>query len=316
MRIVALLASYNEARFIQHTIRHLAAQGVESYLIDNGSSDGTLELARELSAAGLIGWRHLPRHGEYDWGAVLAAKERAASELRADWFLAQDCDDFRIGPEGHDGTLAEALAEVDGNGYDAVHFDEYTFQPVAEAPDHDHERFQETLRWFYRFAPAPLHRVNAWKHRSQPIDLVASGGHQVRFAGRRVAPTPFRMRHYMTLSAEHAASKYDIAFAHRYVALGWHGWRARRPRGPLTLPPAHALLEYRSDADLTARHRPLRRHIMGDLWEGRRPRLPRPAGWSWQLQRALVRWLGRVPAKGLLASPSGELSAPRRLAPP
>jgi hypothetical protein len=65
MRIVAILAAYNEARFIQQVIRHLASQGVETYLIDHSSTDGTLELARTLTGQGLMGWEVMPRTGVF-----------------------------------------------------------------------------------------------------------------------------------------------------------------------------------------------------------------------------------------------------------
>lgn len=292
MRIIALLASYNEARFIRHTIRHLAAQGVESYLVDNDSTDGTLELARELEGQGLIGWERLARHGVYDWGAVLAIKERRAGVLRADWFLAQDCDDFRLGPPGT-ATLAEGFAMADREGFNAVNFTEFTFQPVLEAPDHDHDDFLDTLRWFYPFAPVPQHRINAWKNNGQAIDLVTSGGHEVAFRGRRVAPYDFRMRHYMMLSERQALAKYRIAYRRQNVDIGWHGWRARLPKGPLLLPPARALLHYRSDVDLRTDLRPLRHHVLARIWEGRTPRFPRSPGWRWQLRFALRRFSAR-----------------------
>ena len=294
MRVIALLASYNEARFIRHTIRHLAEQGVESYLIDNQSTDGTLELARQFEGSGLAGWSRLERRGVYEWGGVLAAKEQVAQELQADWFLAQDCDDFRIAPAGMAGTLGEALQEVDLEGFNAVHFDEYTFQPVLEAPHHDHDRFLDTLRWFYPFAPAPQHRINAWKNLGQPVDLQQSGGHQVAFPGRRVAPHRFRMRHYMMLSQRQAMTKYGIDYDPESVRRGWHGWRAHRPRGPLLLPPARSLYTYRSDSDLRPELPALDRHILGEIWEGRRPRFPHSPGWDWLVRHRVARALGRA----------------------
>ena len=42
MRIVAILAAYNEEKILARVIRWLADQGVETYLIDNESTDGTL----------------------------------------------------------------------------------------------------------------------------------------------------------------------------------------------------------------------------------------------------------------------------------
>ncbi len=292
MRIIAILASFNEARFIQHAIRHLAQQGVESYLLDNESTDGTLDLARQLQGQGLMGWEVLPRNGVYAWSEILAAKERVASQQSADWFLHQDCDEFRLPPEGYP-TLMEALQVVDHEGYNAVHFDEYTFQPVLEAPDHDHDRFLQTMRWFYPFAPFPLHRLNAWKASVGAVNLQGSGGHQVAFPGRLIAPLSFRMRHYMMLSHRQAITKYRLVYDQKSVDIGWFGWRSRSPRGPLVLPPARALMDYTCDADLKPVGSPLKQHILGELWDGRIPLLPREPGWRWRLHYQLQRWRSR-----------------------
>ena len=55
MRIVALLAVHDEERFIGGCIEHLAGQGVEAYLLDNDSTDGTVEIAERHLGHGLIG---------------------------------------------------------------------------------------------------------------------------------------------------------------------------------------------------------------------------------------------------------------------
>ena len=50
MRVVALLATYNEERFVGGCIEHLQRQGIETYLIDNESTDATVEIAGALRA--------------------------------------------------------------------------------------------------------------------------------------------------------------------------------------------------------------------------------------------------------------------------
>lgn len=290
MRIIAILASYNEARFIQHVIRHLGRHGIESYLIDNESTDGTLELARACESDGLVGWEVLPRQGIFAWSEVLQAKQQVAARLPADWFIHQDCDEFRLPPPGYD-RLADAITDMDRQGYNAIHFDEFTFQPVLEAPDHDHDRFLETMRWYYPFSPFPLHRLNAWKASVGAVDLRQSGGHQVQFPGRHIAPLHFRMRHYMMLSRAQAIIKYQRTCDQKSIEQGWHGWRAHPPSGTLLLPPAHALYTYRDDEHLRAEAPPLAKHILAELWEGRRPAFPRRPGWAWEIRfRASQVW--------------------------
>jgi|APTNR8051073442_1049403.scaffolds.fasta_scaffold00178_26 hypothetical protein len=292
MRIIAILAAYNEARFIQPVIRHLAQQGVETYLIDHSSTDGTLDLARTLTGQGLMGWETFPRAGVFVWSELLAQKERAAQQLDADWFIHSDCDEFRLPPAGWP-TLAAAIADMDRQGFNAIHFNEYTFIPVLEAPDHDHDRFQETMRWYYPFAPFPNHRLNAWKRSPHPAQLQPTGGHQVEFPGRRIAPTAFRMKHYLMLNQDQAVRKYARINDAESMAKGWHGWRARPMAPTLLLPPARALLTCTRDADLLPEAPTLARHVLGDLWEGAWPSFPRDPGWWWRLRYAARCWSNR-----------------------
>jgi cellulose synthase/poly-beta-1,6-N-acetylglucosamine synthase-like glycosyltransferase len=45
LRVLALLATYNEERFIEGCLEHLVRNGVEIYLMDNDSTDDTLGIA-------------------------------------------------------------------------------------------------------------------------------------------------------------------------------------------------------------------------------------------------------------------------------
>lgn len=116
MRVVALLATYNERRFVASCLAHLHEQGGETYLIDNCSTDGTVEIAERYIGRGLLEIESFPRDGVYRWREILERKEQLARALDADWFLHVDADEFRLPPPGA-GTLADALAEVDRAGY-------------------------------------------------------------------------------------------------------------------------------------------------------------------------------------------------------
>lgn len=246
MRVVALIATYNERRFIAPCLEHLHDHGVESYLIDNGSTDETVEIAQRFLDRGLIGIEELPREGVYDWRGLLRRKEELAAEFarqkEADWLLHLDPDEVRLPPPGEN-TLATALATVDRAGYNAVNFLECTFVPTREEPDHDHPDFQRTLRTYYAFCPSFPHQLKAWKaaDASHP-DLVTKGGHRITFEGLRMHPRSFPMKHYLFLSVPHAVEKYvDRQYDAGEVERGWHGWRARLQPEGIHLPRASEL---------------------------------------------------------------------------
>ena len=198
---------------------------MDVYLIDDGSTDRTAALAAGYLGRGLIGLETLPHDGTFRLRRQLERKEELAAELDADWFVHQDVDEFRISRRSR--SVAEALAEADGQGFTAVDFLEFTFVPTREVPDHDHPEFRSTMRWYYPFRPRPHDRVNAWKRQEKRVELAWSGGHRVRFPGLRRAPRALAMRHYLCLSPAHAARKFvERRYDPAELASGWHVWRA------------------------------------------------------------------------------------------
>ena len=266
MRVLALIAAYEEERFIEPCLAHLERHGVEAYLIDNGSRDRTVELAERRLGRNLVGIESFPRGAGdvYDWSGLLRRKEELAGELQADWFIHLDPDEVRL-PPAPGRTLAEALAAVDREGFNAVNFAELAFVPTREAPDHDHPDFARTLRTYYPLMPEYPHRLNAWKA-GRPVDLREKAGHQVRFEGLRMYPESFPMKHYVFLSVEHAIEKYvRRRYDREEVEAGWHGWRAGLSAEQIRLPGEAELRVSGGDADLDPSN-PSRYHCFDRRW--------------------------------------------------
>jgi glycosyltransferase involved in cell wall biosynthesis len=250
MRILALIATYNEERFIAGCLEHLFEQGVEAYLCDNGSTDATVAIASRYLGAGLRAIEHIPRHGVFQWRNILERKEALANELSADWFMHLDADEIPLAPR-HGQRLVEAFSDADAAGYNAIQFSELTFVPTREDPDHDHSEFRRTMRWYYSFAPRKLHLVRAWKRQSRRVDLANSGGHAVAFEGRTISPECGRMCHYLFLSRGHAVRKYvHRTYDPAEVRDGWHGWRASITPETIRLPSRSQLKTAGDDDDL------------------------------------------------------------------
>lgn len=238
MRVIALLATYNEERFIRSCLEHLLGQGVYVYLIDNCSTDRTLRIAREYLGRGLIGIETFPRSsGVYRWQAILKRKDELARTLEADWFMHVDADEIHLPPRA-DQTLAEAFAEVEEAGYNAVDFQEFVFVPTREYPDHDHPDYRRTMRWYYPFNPSSSPRLmRAWQRQKELVGLGKRGGHKLDFPGMRLYPLKFLMKHYLFLSTRHILHKYgNRNFEKAEIERGWHGWRARLKAERILLP--------------------------------------------------------------------------------
>jgi len=272
VRAVAIIAVHNEERFVDAGLTHLFAQGVEAYLINNDSTDGTIDLARRHLGHGLIGIERLPRGDCFSWRPLLERKQELAATLPGDWFIHSDMDELRVAPSASL-TLAQALAQVDREGYNAVNFFEFMFIPTRESPDHDHPRFPQTMRWYYPFLSSPLQQVRAWKRQPAPVNLIEFGGHRVSFPGRKIYPVVFPVRHYQFLSVPHAIRKYvERRFDPNEVAAGWHKSRAALRVEGIRLPSESELRPYASDDALDASN-PRRRHFLFDAdWAALQPR--------------------------------------------
>ncbi len=207
MKIIAIIAVYNEELHLPYCLEHLWAQGIQTYIIDNGSIDRTPEIARSFLNRGVIHLERFSRPGMFELDPLLRRKEEIALELKADWYIHHDADEIRHAPNPHR-TLAEGVLAVDRAGYNAINFDEFVFIPTGPDENYEHGGFVEEMQYYYFFEPMLQRRINAWKNFGQQIDLHNSGGHQVQFQGRRVYPHNFIMRHYMALSHAHIIRKY------------------------------------------------------------------------------------------------------------
>jgi glycosyltransferase involved in cell wall biosynthesis len=251
MRVIALLATYNEERFVTACLENLIEQGVEVYLIDNCSTDQTVAIAEGYLHRGLIGIETLARDGLFSLRPQLRRKEELAVALDADWFLHVDADEMHRPPRS-DLSLPRALAEVEALGYNAVNFLEFCFIPTREAPNHDHADFQQTMRSYYPYQPRWPGRL-AWKRQDHRVELAWSGGRSLRLDSRKLYPEWFPMRHYLYLSLEHAVAKYVARHLDPIeVAHGWHDLRPGAEPDIGKLPGEADLRTYTSDDELDA----------------------------------------------------------------
>ena len=251
MRLLAILAVRNEIRYMESCLAHLVGQGAFVHVIDNESTDGTLEAAERWLGHGVSAIDHQPWTGAFELREQLRLKEVVARTVPADWYLHLDADERREAPRPF-ATLVDGLIEVDRLGFNSVDFDEFVFIPTADDPSFDSADFESRMRWYYHYEPASPDRlrINAWK-RTDDVDLVGLGGHHVRFPGQRVFPRPFIMRHYPVLGVEHATEKYgQRIFSPSELADSWHGDRAAFPGRSLVFPSRSRLKVASTDTPL------------------------------------------------------------------
>jgi glycosyltransferase involved in cell wall biosynthesis len=230
VRVIAILAAYNEEDIIAQVVANLIGEGVLVYLIDDHSTDGTVTAVQPYLGKGLIGVESMPsvageeNDGRFHWERVLRRKESLALELDADWFIHHDADEFRESPwPGR--TLYEGIGAVDRLGYNAIDFAVLNFPPT-----HDEFRPGQDIRPIFRHHEPPgafdRLQVKAWKQSPAGVDLTSSGGHDARFPGRRIFPVRFLLRHYPIRGQAHGERKVFADRVPRFSpderARGWH----------------------------------------------------------------------------------------------
>ena len=247
-RIVALLAIRNEALYLEKCLEHHYQQGIEVCIIDNDSTDNSLNIAQKFLDRNVFRIERQEYKGNFDLCEQLRIKENLASEIQADWFIHCDADEIREAPE-HYSSLYQGILAASMAGYNAINFDEFIFIPLDENERHENKDFVKSMRHYYFFEPYPLRRINAWKKTNSPIDLVSSGGHNVLFADRKIFPENFILRHYIGLSASHLNFKYSQrVFSESEVNdRRWHGWRAKFSKYRIGLPAVENLKLYLGD---------------------------------------------------------------------
>lgn len=262
LRIVALIAVRNEAMYLARCLEHLYQQGIDACIIDNESTDESLDIAKSFLGRGVFRIENQPYHGYFDLTAQLSLKEKLAGEIDADWFIHHDADEIREAPNPYR-TLKEGIEAVDRAGYNAINFDEFVFIPTSECESYEGKDYVETMRHYYFFETAPMRRVNAWKKTNQPVHLVASGGHKIEFGGRKIFPASFILRHYIGLSADHLKQKYSTRI-YSDTELHERGWFQARQSwrdGKLVLPDESEMKETTNKSDFPDKSTPLLEHI-------------------------------------------------------
>jgi hypothetical protein len=238
---------------IESTIRHLVAQGVAVYVLDNWSSDGTAERVQSHLGDGVIGMERFPLDGpaqHFDWHGALSRFEELGVELPCDWFLHVDADERRLSP--WPGTsLRNALYHVDRAGFNCIDHSVLVFHPSdAEFPDRGDP--EQLLRHF-EFGGRPGHflQIKGWKNLGVRVEHASSGGHDAHFEGKRVYPYNFLLKHYPIRSQAHGLRK---VFAERLprwseeeAARGWHVQYSKLGRDHSFVRASPGLLEFHDE---------------------------------------------------------------------
>lgn len=226
MRAVAFIWAYNEADIIGHVVHHLNAEGIESHVFNDGSTDGTLQVVTDAGAY-LELWQAMASTSS--WAAMLrhtaVAALRLSEILGPFWAIHHDADEIRRSPVPGE-RLIDFFDRVHRAGWNAVDHHVQVFAPrdgYDPALHHPETYFTEP---FKSHMDSKNGQIKAWWQTPDVlVDLASSGGHKVKFEGRRVCPEKLLLKHYPMRAAEQRAAKAKSR-AERWDqaerAKGWH----------------------------------------------------------------------------------------------
>lgn len=282
-RVAAVMTAFNEADIVRPSIERLIDQGIDVYLIDNWSDDGTAAAVEDLLGRGLLRIDRFPLEGRpdfYDWTGLLRHVEEVAAELPHDWIIHHDVDQRRESSL-RGVTYRDMLWTAQRWGCNAVDHTILEFRPTDD-DFVDGTEPSEHLRYF-EFVPAAATatHVQAWRNLGEVVDLHSSGGHDVSFEGRAVFPLNQVLRHYPVRSQRHGERKVFRDRKPRYsvqeMDRGWHYHYARLRAGHRFIREPSELIEWAGDRTVEEHLLP----ILGQIGM----RFPAEEGMSHRLRR-------------------------------
>jgi glycosyltransferase involved in cell wall biosynthesis len=156
----AILITHNEAHNLPDCLGSLRGLADEIVIVDNGSTDGTTELAEQLGARVVR---------VQDWPGFGPQKNRALDAARCDWVLSIDADE-RITPElsqeirqalQHDANMAYELPRLSWYCGRFMRHSGWYPDPVLRLFKRGHARFTDDLVHERLVAQHPVSRLRA-----------------------------------------------------------------------------------------------------------------------------------------------------------
>jgi hypothetical protein len=135
-----------------------------------------------------------------------------------------DADELRESP-WPELSLKQAIWLVDRAGFNVIDFALFNFWPIDDqfSPQGD---LREAFPYYEPGQGFDHAQLKCWKKQPGPVDLVSTGGHEIRFPERSICPVRFILRHYPVRSQAHAERKIFRERVPRFIPAeqerGWH----------------------------------------------------------------------------------------------
>lgn len=226
IKVCAFMSLFNEEDIIKETIEKLISNGIDIYIIDNGCTDKTIQIAENYLGKGVITIKEFVtiENGKkvFRLSEILEQFEIASKALDYDWFLISDADEIKYSPWAKL-SLTEGINKVDLMGYNLINFKLFDFHLL--------EGFQKTgayeicMEHYSEPHKASYIQMKCWK-KTEYVDIKSYGGHIISVPNPKLFPVRFINKHYPIRSIEHGVKKLKKERFDRYspteLKQGWH----------------------------------------------------------------------------------------------
>jgi glycosyltransferase involved in cell wall biosynthesis len=206
MKIVGIMAVYNDDDVIEEVLENLVAEDIEVIVVDGGSTDNTFEICKKFEGQGLIKLFQVDTVF-YDVGLVLRILYDFALREAPDWILRCDADEFLSSYE-NELTLRDAIIQADSEGYNLIQFDRFDFF-MTDKDEISAKSIKDKMP-YYSYGGDFIYR--AWKF-YPGINIIGDyAGHFPIFPhyiNYRIFPKKFVMRHYPLRNEKQATKKME-----------------------------------------------------------------------------------------------------------
>jgi len=221
IKVVAMLEVYNDDDIVEEVIQHILSEELNLVILDNGSTDKTLEICQRFLGKGVDKIFSIASNS-WELSRDLRIQYDLALTLSPDWVIRFDSDEFlETGIKGL--TLHDGIAEVDKQGYNLIQFDLFHFFMTDN--DEQEESVKKRLRYY---SWATEFQFRAWKvipgirsDQSPHLPIFPE------FLKYRIYPKKFVLRHYPFRNKQQAEKKLldrltKIKNINAEVELGMH----------------------------------------------------------------------------------------------
>lgn len=226
--VLAIIHTYNEADIIERVVKHLLFQGIDVYLCDNWSKDGTYEVIQKICQENpfRVFSERFPKDinevdNQFHWYKQLKRTEELTRELNYDWYIHYDADEIRISP-WKNVTLRKAISYIDYLGYNGIENTVIDFRMT----DQSDNTFPDGEYFDFRHIPSWINHLKTWKKNNE-IDIKSTGGHRAIYKDQKIFPLHILNKHYSMRNFQQAKRKIFFdrkpRFSYEKNVLGWHG---------------------------------------------------------------------------------------------